>query len=194
MAPARCRDKTLPDGVLWAAKRVAGRQAAAGVRPTGVVADDLAVVFFVARDQYVGGWATKIIQVLIVISIFAALPAFNNAITRYCYAMASESVFPKRLVAIHSRHRSPYVAGYVQTTDAVAVVAGFAIAALAVWWFDLLAAAGWTVNTILLASVPLVFIGGTLYGWWLKARQAHRVRGPSQHRRRRRARGRLTAG
>ena len=50
-------------------------------------------------------------RVLIVTSLFAALLAFHNAITRYTYALASEGALPRRLGRIHPVHKSPYIAG-----------------------------------------------------------------------------------
>ena len=97
-----------------------GAVAAAAKNPAGM--------FFTAMTTYVGGWATDAMRVLIVTSLFAALLAFHNAITRYTYALASEGALPRRLGHIHPVHKSPYVAGYAQTALAAAVVAGFAIA------------------------------------------------------------------
>jgi amino acid transporter len=85
-----------------------------------------ASMFFTAMTTYVGGWATDLMRVLIVTSLFAALLAFHNAITRYTYALASEGALPRRLGRIHPVHKSPYVAGYAQTALAALVVAGFA--------------------------------------------------------------------
>jgi amino acid transporter len=85
-------------------------------------------MFFTAMTTYVGTWATDLMRVLIVTSLFAALLAFHNAITRYTYALASEGALPRRLGRIHPVHKSPYIAGYAQTALAAAVVAGFAIA------------------------------------------------------------------
>jgi amino acid transporter len=85
-----------------------------------------ASMFFTAMTTYVGGWATDLMRVLIVTSLFAALLAFHNAITRYTYALASEGALPRRLGRIHPVHKSPYIAGYAQTALAALVVAGFA--------------------------------------------------------------------
>jgi amino acid transporter len=96
---------------------------------TGAVAvagKDPAGMFFTAMNTYVGSWATDLMRVLIVTSLFAALLAFHNAITRYTYALASEGALPRRLGRIHPAHKSPYIAGYAQTALAAVVVAGFA--------------------------------------------------------------------
>jgi len=93
-----------------------------------VASKNPASMFFTAMTTYVGSWATDAMRVLIVTSLFAALLAFHNAITRYTYALASEGALPRRLGRIHPVHKSPYVAGYAQTALAAAVVAGFAAA------------------------------------------------------------------
>ncbi len=87
---------------------------------------DPAGMFFTAMNTYVGTWASDVMRVLIVTSIFAALLAFHNAITRYSYALASEGVLPRRLGHIHPVHKTPYVAGIAQTILAVVVVGAFA--------------------------------------------------------------------
>ena len=164
-------------------------------------------------------------RVLIITSIFAALLAFHNAITRYTYALASEGVLPRKLGHIHPVHKTPSVAGIAQTILAATVVGAFALfgadpylqlllwvntpgvigivvlqalaafavlryfrthahtesvirsfvaplvagvlltgaAALIVLQIDLLTGAGDTVNWILIALVPVVFILGVGY-------------------------------
>jgi amino acid transporter len=84
-------------------------------------------MFLTAMHTYAGGWATDLMCVLVVTSMFAALLAFHNAITRYIYALASEGALPRRLGHINPVHKSPYIAGYAQTALA-ALVAGFAAA------------------------------------------------------------------
>lgn len=98
-----------------------------GSQAVDVASADPAGMFFTAMSTYVGPWATDLMIILIVTSIFAALLAFHNAITRYTYALASEGVLPSRLGHIHPVYRSPYVAGIVQTMLAVVVVGAFAL-------------------------------------------------------------------
>jgi hypothetical protein len=93
---------------------------------TGAVqaaSEDPAGMFFTAMNTYVGSWATDLMRVLIVTSLFAALLAFHNAITRYTYALASEGALPRQLGRIHPVHKSPYIAGLAQTGLAAIVVA-----------------------------------------------------------------------
>ena len=97
-------------------------QAAAAKNPAALV--------FTEMDTYVGHWATNVMHVLILSSTLASLLAFHNAINRYTKAIADEGMIPSRLAAVHPRTGSPYVAGALQTTLSVVVVAGFAIAGL----------------------------------------------------------------
>ncbi|MFB7634502.1 APC family permease [Streptomyces sp. NPDC056149] len=91
-------------------------------------AEDPAGLFFTATTHYVGSWATGLMHLFIVTSIVASQLAFHNAINRYGLAMAEEGVLPAALGRVHPRHRSPYVAGVVQSVLAVLVIVGFAVA------------------------------------------------------------------
>jgi len=102
-------------------------QAFGNTGAVAVAAKNPASMFFTAMTTYVGTWATDLIRLLIVTSLFAALLAFHNAITRYTYALASEGALPRQLGRIHPVHKSPYIAGYAQTALAALVVAGFAV-------------------------------------------------------------------
>lgn len=90
--------------------------------------DDPGGLFFAAITTYVGAWAADLMHILIVTSVLASLLAFHNAINRYGLALAEEGVLPKALGRVHPRHRSPYLAGILQTVLGAAVVLGFAAA------------------------------------------------------------------
>ena len=109
--------------IVWSIVQAYG---ADGIVPAA--ANDPVGLFFAATDTYLGSWAVKAMEVLMVTSILASLLAFHNAITRYARAIAEEGMLPSALAAVHPRTRSPYVAGVVQTLLAAAVVAGFAVA------------------------------------------------------------------
>ncbi len=102
-------------------------QAFGNLGAVDAAASDPAGMFFTAMDTYVGVWASNLMRVLIVTSIFAALLAFHNAITRYTYALASERVLPRRLGHIHPIHKTPSTAGIAQTVLAAVVVGAFAL-------------------------------------------------------------------
>ena len=133
---ARTPDRTVPRatyiavgflGLFYAFISWVIIQAFGNTGAVAVAAKNPAGMFFTAMTTYVGTWATDLMRVLIVTSLFAALLAFHNAITRYTYALASEGALPRRLGRIHPVHKSPYIARYAQTALAAAVVAGFAI-------------------------------------------------------------------
>ncbi|MEC4017219.1 APC family permease [Streptomyces sp. H27-D2] len=92
------------------------------------VAADPAGLFFTATTEYVGGWATDAMHILIVTSVLASLLAFHNAINRYGLALSREGVLPPVFGRIHPRLGSPYVSGLAQTVLALLVVIGFAVA------------------------------------------------------------------
>lgn len=109
--------------IIWAVIQAFGServQAEAQANPPAL--------FFTAMAQYVGPWASTVMSVLIVTSVYAAQLAFHNTINRYAFALAKEGLLPGFLAATHPRHRSPYRAGQVQSVLALVVVVGFAVA------------------------------------------------------------------
>ena len=85
-------------------------------------------MFFTATDQYVGRWATVIMEVLLVTSAFASTLAFHNTASRYFFTLGRETLLPRRLAAVHPVHGSPHVASAVQATFGLVVVLLFAVA------------------------------------------------------------------
>ncbi len=93
-----------------------------------LAASDPAAMYFDAIENYVGGWASTLMELLIITSILASLLAFHNAITRYAFALSREHVLPRVLGKLHPVYKSPYVASAVQSLLAAIVIAGFALA------------------------------------------------------------------
>ncbi|MEU6089536.1 APC family permease [Streptomyces sp. NPDC047085] len=106
--------------IVWVAVQAFGDD-----QVVGAAGKDPAGLFFTAITTYVGGWAADLMHVFIITSVIASLLAFHNAINRYALALAEEGVLPRRLGRIHSRHRSPYVAGIAQTVLGAVVVLAF---------------------------------------------------------------------
>src|SRR6185369_4969518 len=79
-----------------------------------------AEMYFAAMEQYVGGWAKSLMEVLILTSIIASLLAFHNAITRYAFALAQEGILPARFGILHPKHLSPHRASAWQSALAAA--------------------------------------------------------------------------
>ena len=94
----------------------------------GLAASDPAAMYFDAIENYVGGWASTLMELLIITSILASLLAFHNAITRYAFALSREHVLPRVLGTLHPVYKSPYVASAVQSLLAMVVIVGFALA------------------------------------------------------------------
>lgn len=91
-------------------------------------AADPAGLTFAAAAQFLGATWSDIIQIMLVTSLFAALLAFHNAISRYVFALARRGAAPKALARTHARHGSPHVGSIFQTVSAVLVVGVFALA------------------------------------------------------------------
>lgn len=97
----------------------------------GVVAAaqaDTAGLVFTAAAEYVSPVVADVMLVLLLTSLFAALLAFHNAISRYLFALGRQGMAPGVLGRTHVRHTSPHVGSLTQTATAFAVVAVFAVA------------------------------------------------------------------
>ena len=89
---------------------------------------DTAGLVFAAAAQYIGPAYADVMAVLLLTSLFAALLAFHNAISRYLYALGRQGVGPEALARTHPRHGSPYVGSLTQSTSAVLLLGVFALA------------------------------------------------------------------
>jgi amino acid transporter len=97
----------------------------------GVVAAaqaDTAGLVFTAAAEYVSPVVADVMLVLLLTSLFAALLAFHNAISRYLFALGRQGMAPGVLGRTHVRHTSPHVGSLTQTATAFVVVAVFAVA------------------------------------------------------------------
>ncbi|MBF6441261.1 APC family permease [Nocardia farcinica] len=93
---------------------------AAGADPSGLV--------FTAAERFLGTAAVEIMRVMLVTSLFAALLAFHNAISRYLYVLARDGHGHPALSRTHAKHGSPHRGSIAQTISAVLVVGAFAAA------------------------------------------------------------------
>ncbi|MGY1693217.1 APC family permease [Geodermatophilus sp. SYSU D01105] len=97
----------------------------------GVVAAaqaDTAGLVFSATAEYLSPAVADAMVVLLLTSLFAALLAFHNAISRYLFALGRQGMAPGGLGRTHARHASPHVGSLAQTATAFLVVAVFAVA------------------------------------------------------------------
>ncbi len=106
--------------VSWMA--IAGNGLDESVRLAG--SNPLAL-FFNPTEQSIGHWAVVAFQWLMITGSFACGMAFHQCAARYLYALGREGLIWRRLGRTHPRHGSPYVASFVQTGIAVAIVAAF---------------------------------------------------------------------
>jgi len=89
---------------------------------------DTAGLVFTAAAEYVSPVVADVMLVLLLTSLFAALLAFHNAISRYLFALGRQGMAPGVLSRTHLRHTSPHIGSLTQTASAFVVVAVFAVA------------------------------------------------------------------
>jgi amino acid transporter len=107
--------------VVWSVVQAFGSDAA-----VGAAGDDLAGMFFGVIETYVGPWASTLMHLLVISSVYASQIAFHNAITRYTLSLSREGVLPAWAGRVHPRFGSPYRASLVQSALAVVVILAFA--------------------------------------------------------------------
>ncbi len=92
--------------------------------------DQIGQLFFDLMKQYVGGWASALMGLMVLTSLVAAILATHNAAARYMFALGRERVLPNRLGRLHVKHLSPHAASLTQTAVNLVIVAVFLIAGL----------------------------------------------------------------
>jgi amino acid transporter len=107
--------------VVWSVVQAFGSDAA-----VGAAGDDLAGMFFGVIETYVGPWASTLMHLLVISSVYASQIAFHNAITRYTLSLSREGVLPAWAGRVHPQFGSPYRASLVQSALAVVVILAFA--------------------------------------------------------------------
>nr|WP_296769019.1 APC family permease [Rhodococcus sp. (in: high G+C Gram-positive bacteria)] len=99
-----------------------GAVAIAGENPEGMITE--------TATKYVGAIAGDLVQILLISSLFAAVLAFHNVLSRYIFSLANSSALPARCGTAHAKHASPYVASIVQTVSALVLILASAVAGL----------------------------------------------------------------
>ncbi|MHB9754635.1 APC family permease [Streptomyces sp. BYX5S] len=82
-------------------------------------------LFFDPAHAFIGAWAVDAFQWLLITGSFACGMAFHQCASRYLYAIGREGFLHPALGRTHRRHGSPYVASFVQSVIAVALVGAF---------------------------------------------------------------------
>ena len=83
--------------------------------------------FFVAADAVLGTWASKLMNFLLIASLFACLLSFHNTLNRYFFVLGREGLAMRALGQVHEKHLSPHVAGLVQSASAALIVGLFVV-------------------------------------------------------------------
>jgi amino acid transporter len=78
-------------------------------------------------DRYLNHTASGVMNWLVLSSVFAAVLAFHNAVSRYFFSLGRNGLGPRRLGVAHDRHQSPHVASLLTSAMAIVIVAVFAI-------------------------------------------------------------------
>jgi amino acid transporter len=84
---------------------------------------------FSLANEYLGGFMTDVMTVLLLVSLFAAMLAFHNSATRYLFSLGRARILPHALARTR-RSGAPAVAGAVQAGFAIAVSGAFVVAGL----------------------------------------------------------------
>jgi amino acid transporter len=86
-------------------------------------------LLFDLANTYVGPWIVGIMEILVISSLFAGLLAFQNATSRYFFAMGRGGVLPKSFASVNGRG-APRTGVYATSILAISVMAIFFITGL----------------------------------------------------------------
>ena len=134
-------------------------------------------LMFAFLGQNIGTMMADIAQVLFLTSLFAALLAFHNAVARYIFSLARESVLPRRLAYVNGRTHAPVAGSLTQSAIALVVVLVFAIAGTGSELgplFPVLTLFTWLSNTAALGLVFLmVLVSLSVWGYFRTNHHGH---------------------
>jgi amino acid transporter len=83
---------------------------------------------FVTNQQFVGTFTTKLMEWLVITSIFACMLGVHNACSRYFFALGREGALPRALGRTHPKLQAPHIASGTQVAIAAVVTLAFALA------------------------------------------------------------------
>lgn len=131
---------------------------ASAADPGGIVVDTAAT--------YVGTVTADVMQVLFVTSLFAAILAFHNVLSRYVFSLGNTGVLPLAVGRSHARHASPHVASLVTTAVGGLLMAVCALAGLdpvleIFTWLAGIASVGIVVLMLLACAAVIAFFRRT---------------------------------
>ena len=87
-----------------------------------IVAADPGNFAFTTAAEYVGQWASDVMQWGILGGLFAALLGLHNSTSRYMFALGRSHLLPSQLGRVHRRYGSPFVASLTATVIEILVV------------------------------------------------------------------------
>jgi len=127
----------------------------------GVPLADPAAVLFALASQYVGPWMATLMGILVLSSLFAGLLAFQNAASRYLFALARGGALPAPLSRVN-RRGAPSTASVVTSVVTGLVIAVFAIFQLdpvlnMFYWFSGLAVVSIVLIELLVCIAVIVY-------------------------------------
>ncbi len=133
----------------------------------------LETFYFVASDTVLGAWASQVMNILLITSLFACILSFHNTLNRYFFALGREGLAFKALGKVHPRHGSPYVAGLVQSAIAAVILLLFLLSGADPYtvvfsWMSALAVIGILAVQALVSVAILLFFRKTRtrHGVW----------------------------
>jgi amino acid transporter len=94
----------------------------------GVATEQGPNLIFALLDENTGVIVSDIAQLLFLTSLFAALTTLHNNVARYFFSLGRERVFPSWFALARRQSGAPWAGSVAQTTLAIVVVVGFAIA------------------------------------------------------------------
>lgn len=98
--------------------------------PSNILAEatrNTATLYLNAVEKLLGPGMALVMNVLLLTSLFACGLSFHSTINRYFFAIGREGLAWGGFARTHRDHKSPHVAGAVQTLIAMGATAGFAL-------------------------------------------------------------------
>lgn len=89
-----------------------------------VAAQDPGMFIYNIADQLLGPWASQVMSVLLITSLFAATQAFHNTLSRYLFSLSRDGLCWSKFSTLHTKYQTPYIASLIQ---GVAIIAGLLV-------------------------------------------------------------------
>jgi amino acid transporter len=92
----------------------------------GWIPDHVSDFIMVLASDYLGGFGAKVVNLLLITSLYACVLSFHNVLNRYGHSMGIAHALPRAFSRVHRQHGSPYVAATVQVSLAAVMTIAFA--------------------------------------------------------------------